>query len=217
MSKAAASERQVRAVETRKRIMRAALREFSRKGFGGTSIRGIARQAKVPDALIHYHFGGKDALWRVIATELYDRMHADNDAAVSAAEPMSKFDEVRVRARALMQHDVSHLEFVAFNSEEQYPSDRQAFLFDKFFGPRFHSALAGIAEAQERDELPDGDPRLLYLIIVTLASALVQRGGLIEHIMQRPISDPTLQQEYWALVEKLLFRRHGRGDGDAQI
>ncbi len=42
----------------------AAEERFARKGFDGSSIRGIARKAKTNTALIYYYFGDKEGLFR---------------------------------------------------------------------------------------------------------------------------------------------------------
>jgi AcrR family transcriptional regulator len=50
---------------TRRQILDAARDLFSRAGFERTTIRGIARRAKVDPALVHHHFGTKEALFAV--------------------------------------------------------------------------------------------------------------------------------------------------------
>ncbi len=54
---------------TRRRILGAALRLFSRDGFHGTSIRGLARSVGLTEAAIYYHFPSK----RAIVRALYER------------------------------------------------------------------------------------------------------------------------------------------------
>jgi AcrR family transcriptional regulator len=49
--------------DTRGEILAAARESFASKGFGGTSIRGVAREAGVDAALVHHYFGGKDELF----------------------------------------------------------------------------------------------------------------------------------------------------------
>ena len=50
--------------DTCTRLMDAALLVFADKGFDGSSIREIAELAKANSALIQYHFGGKEGLYK---------------------------------------------------------------------------------------------------------------------------------------------------------
>lgn len=54
---------------TRERIVSAARREFTRRGFAGTTVRAVAMAADVSPNLITRYFGGKDGLF-VAATEV---------------------------------------------------------------------------------------------------------------------------------------------------
>ncbi len=49
---------------TRNRILRSARHCFASAGFAETAVKTIAQQAGVNPALIHYHFGSKEALYR---------------------------------------------------------------------------------------------------------------------------------------------------------
>ena len=51
---------------TRRRILESAEIEFADHGFDGVSVRQIALRANVPIALISYHFGGKEGLYKAI-------------------------------------------------------------------------------------------------------------------------------------------------------
>jgi TetR/AcrR family transcriptional regulator len=51
---------------TRRRILAAALREFSAKGISGARVDAIAARAKVNKRMIYYYFGSKDGLFREI-------------------------------------------------------------------------------------------------------------------------------------------------------
>ncbi|MGA8209279.1 MAG: TetR family transcriptional regulator [Nocardioidaceae bacterium] len=49
--------------DTRGQILAAARASFAERGFGGTTIRGVARAAGVDPALVHHYFGAKDDLF----------------------------------------------------------------------------------------------------------------------------------------------------------
>ena len=55
--------------DTRGDILAAARESFAHKGFGGTTIRGVAAAAGVDPALVHHYFGSKDDLF-VAALEI---------------------------------------------------------------------------------------------------------------------------------------------------
>lgn len=49
--------------ETRQEILTAARRLFGERGFAGTTIRGIAAEAGVTQALVHHYFRGKEQVF----------------------------------------------------------------------------------------------------------------------------------------------------------
>ncbi|WP_328990653.1 TetR family transcriptional regulator [Kribbella sp. NBC_01245] len=55
--------------DTRGEILTAARESFASKGFDRTSIRGVARDARVDAALVHHYFDGKEELF-IAALEL---------------------------------------------------------------------------------------------------------------------------------------------------
>jgi AcrR family transcriptional regulator len=59
--------------ETRERILEAACQCFARVGFHGTTTRGICDRAGVPLGSLHYHFGGKEALYVAVVESLLKR------------------------------------------------------------------------------------------------------------------------------------------------
>jgi len=62
---------QQRSVETRDRLVDAALQEFATHGFEGATTREIARRAGVALAALPYHFTTKEALWRAAADRIF--------------------------------------------------------------------------------------------------------------------------------------------------
>ena len=56
----------VAAVDTKEQILDVAEKLFAEKGFAGTTLRGVIREAKVNIAAVHYHFGSKEKLFSAV-------------------------------------------------------------------------------------------------------------------------------------------------------
>ena len=76
--------------KTRDRILTAAERLFARHGFNGVSMRELAAAAKVPLALVSYHFGPKKALYRAVFARRY---------AALTEQRLARLDRIDQRAR----------------------------------------------------------------------------------------------------------------------
>lgn len=59
-----------------RKILAAAEREFSEKGFDGAGMKAIALRAEVSQALLHYHFGSKDRLYGEVIRARSRRINA---------------------------------------------------------------------------------------------------------------------------------------------
>jgi len=57
-------------VITRAELLQTAQRMIAEKGFDGTSIRGLAREAGVTHGTVQHHFPTKQALWRAVVDEV---------------------------------------------------------------------------------------------------------------------------------------------------
>lgn len=59
---------------TRRRILQAAIRRFSRQGFHAVSVDAIVAQARVNKRMVYHYFGSKDALFEAALVEVYRRI-----------------------------------------------------------------------------------------------------------------------------------------------
>jgi len=65
--------------ERRRQILEAALKVFSEKGFGGASMRAIAREAGINQPLIYWYFEGKEDLFGAVVSELSGLVRRSGD------------------------------------------------------------------------------------------------------------------------------------------
>jgi len=81
-------------VDLRAAILAAASEEFAEHGYAGTSLRGVARRARVDPALVHHYFGDKAGLF---ATMLDTDVRPDAGLAELLAGPRETFAERYLR------------------------------------------------------------------------------------------------------------------------
>src|SRR5580765_8275259 len=67
------------------RILAAAALEFSERGYAGARVDRIARRAGVNKAMLYYHFGSKQSLYRILLRQIFSRA-ADRLQPIAAAE-----------------------------------------------------------------------------------------------------------------------------------
>src|SRR6476659_9129707 len=76
------------------RILAAAALEFSARGYAGARVDRIARRARVNKAMLYYHFGSKQSLYRALLRRLFsraaDRLQPIAASAVPADEKIAR-------------------------------------------------------------------------------------------------------------------------------
>src|SRR5271154_5148427 len=81
--------------ETRRRILRAALKHFANAGYAATSVQQIVGDAKVSKPALYYHFRDKAALFAALVNEAHDgRFQVVQEAAARAKDFPGQLREV---------------------------------------------------------------------------------------------------------------------------
>ena len=90
------------------RILDAATLEFAARGFAGARVDRIARRARVNKAMLYYHFGSKQDLYRTILRRMFttaaERLHS---IAQSHRTPQDKIHEVIAALAVLIREHAS--------------------------------------------------------------------------------------------------------------
>ena len=140
--------------KSRQRILKAAFKVFSNKGYEGASFGDIARAARVQKTLVQYHFKSKEALFLACAQERLHPMAAALDQVLEIG-PSGFLDLLSTRV-ALLHEYPEIARFAAWASMTPTPtplviSQRRERLLQKvpgqFASSDFISLLFGLALA----------------------------------------------------------------------
>ncbi len=176
--------RESRADQTREKILRAAMHEFSAHGLSGARIDAIAAAAGANKALLYYYFKSKQDLYsaalEAVSGKVLQDMLAALDSQFSPGErllraALTHFD------RILAKHEFQSLmqqEMVRFRHGASMPD-----FFRKAFHPMMEKLLATVAEGVKSGELCDNDP--LQVIYVAL-------GANVFYFLSAPIMQAAL-------------------------
>lgn len=149
--------------ETCDRIIAAAAKSFSARGFRAASTRDIAAQAGVNQGLITYHFGSKEKLWKAAAGRIFEQLKSvlEQPLDESITDPR---DRRRERIREYVRFVAAHPELFRMMVEEGKHADaRMRWLVDTHLKPFY----AGFARTT--DSSPGIRPEFLPHAYYTLA------------------------------------------------
>lgn len=169
--------------DLRQRLLDASVACFARHGIAGSSLREIATEAGATPALLHYYFGGKDALLAaVIEEKIIPLMQSLRGPLLQAGDDPQAL--IRGFVRTLISTALAHpwLPQLWVREVLHEGGGLRRLMFDRI-GPLLPHALAEFfARAQAQGRLnPRLDPRLLVASLIgqtmfMAASAPIWRG-----------------------------------------
>lgn len=162
---------QQRSLDTRERLVEAALEIYAARGFGGATTRAIAERAGVALAALPYHFETKEALWRAAADRIFGLLRARFEEVFRGLEGRDLRERLRRLMGEFVRFAAQHPELHRFMLQEGAgPSARLAWLTETHLRPLFAFVCGLIAEAQAQGVVPPGRPEHLYYALVGAAS-----------------------------------------------
>ena len=141
---------------TKRKILAAALQEFSAKGINGARVDAIAARARVNKQLLYYYFGSKNGLFRAVlrdrlAERAPEAAHADREGPQRLAELQDRLAGARDWIRLLM--------WEALERSGRGPMEQEAMR-----RATFEQWLGAVERAQSEGALPkELDARQLVL------------------------------------------------------
>jgi AcrR family transcriptional regulator len=194
-------------VETRLRIIRAAMSQFAQVGFEAATTRGIAEAADVPHSLVIYHFRSKDELWHEAVREAV-QWYARRDFGVLG--PVKDGDPVARLKRNFAQYIRFSAEnpdfFLMLSQENRAPSERLTWLMERHSAPTTTYLTELIRKAQDLGAFVEGDPVTLLYLFLGAATSPYRSAPEMQILTGRSPMTPEAVEAHIAHCERLFFR-----------
>ncbi len=200
--------------QTRESLVDAAVEVFGRDGFRAASTRSIADAARVNQALIGYHFGGKPGLYLAVFERITRRVALYMDPVAQAIEAHFEREPPAAAQESLaLVHRLIDALVATFSApesaawarlilrEQQNPSDA----FDLLYGGAIGRILSLLTRliAQIRDVDPHSvEPRLLCQTVI--GQALVFRSA--RATVQRQLEWQEIGADEITMIQALIRR-----------
>ncbi|KJC60340.1 hypothetical protein UP10_13475 [Bradyrhizobium sp. LTSPM299] len=175
-TKSAASSRPPKdeaATPSREKLLQTAIRQFAKLGFDGVSTGEIAAATGFSQAIIHYHFGSKDQLWRESMTYLMHDLDARFPLNLSELRDLGPLEQLRVIVRRFIAMSEYSTELSSILIRESIAdSDRLEWLVRRHFQKRI-DALDNIVKSTVAAGLAKELPTFLVTQGILLASSFL--------------------------------------------
>ena len=172
-------------MNTRERILAAALDLFGRRGFDGASLDDIAAVVGVRKQTLLYWFPSKDALVDGVLEMAADQLVVVVEAAIRAApdEPLARVDAV---VRAVFRPAVRRPALLGLVREvSRLPSERADAIAAKL-RPLIDRATVYLGQEMESGRVRQGDPRLIAGIAYATVTGVATEPEMLRAIGWTP-------------------------------
>jgi AcrR family transcriptional regulator len=165
------------------RLLQAAVGLFAKKGYSATGLREIVREAGVSVAMVHYHFGSKQALLEAILERFFQSVYSIAEESLAGEDP----PELKMRRylRAIVGVFRKNPDLVRIAITE-LPNDMPGIVQ---FKAEKVTRMLGLVGSQLLPALPEEVRERIRLEVV--GPALV--GMLTFHFLMRPVIQNAFQ------------------------
>ena len=192
---------------TRERILLAAVETFSRTGLAGTSVRDIARRARIRVSTLYHYFPSKEALYHAVQ----ERVHAQVRELVLAnlGRGLDLKENTTTAIRELFDFFLRNPAYVRLGYRTALEG-RPGTLADERIAERWLGLLEGtLGPSQVRGEVKDVDPVLLMLTIDALLHWHIIADALYRRMLGKGLDDPALAHRVREHVTAVALRTLG--------
>jgi AcrR family transcriptional regulator len=199
--------RQSRAIETRAKIITAAIAEFADKGFDGASTRTIADVADVRHALVLYHFQSKRGIWEAVMTDVLSSFRDAFDRRLAGLEGVDDVQKLQLLHAEFIRMSAARPELHWLMSHEAGEGgERIDWIADNLLDHNFSTFTTLIRSAQAQGRYVAGEPVHLHYVFLGAAARIFMLAGEVYKVAGRSPFDASFIEDHIRVCRDLFFR-----------
>lgn len=202
---------QPRGDATKEALVRAATHIFARFGFHAASTRAIAQAAQANQALIGYHFNGKEGLYLAVFDDIVDQLQAktapmvvtiqtllaQSDASLNPAERRARYLPPLLAVTEGMLELMLGQETENWSQlimrEQQQPTAAFERLYEKFMG-RMLAVLSKLVQRLRNDAAEKDAKEIVVGILGQVLVWRIARAGIMLHLNWTTLGEAEMEQ-----------------------
>jgi AcrR family transcriptional regulator len=194
--------------QTRARILKAAIKVFTRDGYSGGRIERISAEAESNDRMLYYYFGSKEKIFVKVLEHTYEQFNiAESTLSLDTSTPVQT---LRQLVAFVWDYYVSHPEFVAILSIENLHKGKHAQQSSELrrLSGEAVDVIRPIIEAGQQQHLfrQDLDIKHIYLMIASLCYFYNSNLHTLTSFLGQDLSAPGERQDWLAFIQDLVVR-----------
>jgi TetR/AcrR family transcriptional regulator len=199
--------KQDRSEQTKARILTVARQHFSINGFESSNIRDIAKDAGTTHAMITYHFGNKEALWKDAIRDMFQRLRSFINDDSEVQNDLNDPKVFKAFVKRYVIYCAKHPEHARIMLIESVRGgERLKWMVDNFIRPVHKEVyLPALRRHMTDGVLPDIWEISLISIITTICQIPFVMATEIDLIYEIDFMDDAVIEKHVDSVMKLLF------------
>jgi len=200
---------------TRRRILSAAIEEFSRGGFAGARVDAIARRAETNERMLYYYYGSKEKLFLAVLEHMYFRFkEAEEQVQIASTDPREAVTQL---ARFVWDFYYENPEFIRLLNSENLHEARHLKTsphLAQLVNPVIEMLRGVVGRGQRAGMFRDDvDVSRLYLTISALGYYVLSNRYTISAVIGRDIASADEHEAFAQLHIKMLLAYLERPEG----
>ena len=187
-------------------ILRIALKNFAKKGYGGVTISKIAKETGVADSLLHYHFKSKDGLWKKSMQLIGKEIHRELNDLFNLIDDLDGLEKLRLYNKKIVHVSAKYPEFQQVVVQEVFSDNpRSAWLIDELLQPIFAPMQTIIEAETAKGRIKDIPPANLTSFVIGSITTLFTRSFQMKKMHGIDSLDEKQIDLHVTLINDLIF------------